>query len=904
LSSTPFVLPVAGDVQICRAFNGSTAADNPDRAFEKAADVPQSEGSSLLLAEIITVTGRVVYENIVSTESEPSMPDSPHSYSNNYDNSWYLKGSPSASQVQVFFSRVDVEYSYDHVKVWDRYNNLVWDSDNIGGHGTNICVAVPGNQARVQLTSDFSITDWGFQVTKFVPNGDRYRGVPMSTIEIWDDDYLGDDLLWTGVSDNSGYFSVTLSNHDGGGANGQDIYVKAFTTSDHARVIVLNGGTYGLETGVYQDVPDESTLNVGNMAAPDAANSAWIVYSNLVYCWNTLMNGGPGYSVTQVKAAWNLGHSSDYGWGCCQGPNGPSHYGTIAEEIHLRSDDGQDTDTILHECGHHVMFHVYSHWLPHTSSYSHYYGSNSPEDIAWQEGWPNFFSIVVALWTETGDRYFDLGGGVGSYSSAAEGVFYDMETSQKLQGGVVNSYPGDTDPFWAGGDTDEATVSYALYDIYDYPNDGLDTYYGGFLRIWWVMAYERHSSLSEFYDSWRAYYKNYLLDQWGCDAAIKQGSLGTINYDPVMFYDDFLDGNTDGWILEESGGDVSLDYSAGLAPVPVPAMKIDKTSVNNEASARHQFPTQGGDFIIEAKIRSANTAGWFYFLGMLGNEFGIYFCMRGGSFAYYTTTWNTFGMSYSANTWYQVDFKVHAASGTYDILINGVLKVTGAAFNGAAGQRYLNTVKFQAGTSTMGSVTGWVDEVAIRGGSSLFSDQFIENLVGWTQVETGGPVDWDGTTGSWNSPSMKLYKQTDTDDTQAFHTVSTTTTGKVFLEARAKISTIDSGKWCYVNLYNSAGVLETYLVLKDGYICYWTSSGWASTTFSYGANTWFKLGLDVDLETGLYDIYGNGVRIAAGTPLWGSGGSHNIAKVGFQAGTHDDLYGMTLWGDDILVSWR
>ena len=204
----------------------------------------------------------------------------------------------------------------------------------------------------------------------------------------------------------------------------------------------------------------------------------------------------------------------------------------------------------------------------------------------------------------------------------------------------------------------------------------------------------------------------------------------------------------------------------------------------------------------------------------------------------------------------------------------------------------------------MGNVIGWADEITIRGGGVLFSDQFEGNLVGWTKTQTGGPVSWDGSNGCWKSPSISLYKQYQTGSTQAFHSLSEKTTGRVSIEARAKLSTTASWKWCYLNLYNSAGALETYLVLRDGYIYYYSpTTGWQSTTFSYSAGSWFKVSLDVDLETGTYDIYGNGVKIVSGAPLWVIG-THNIGKVGLQAGTYNDLYGVTLWCDDIVVSWR
>jgi len=185
----------------------------------------------------------------------------------------------------------------------------------------------------------------------------------------------------------------------------------------------------------------------------------------------------------------------------------------------------------------------------------------------------------------------------------------------------------------------------------------------------------------------------------------------------------------------------------------------------------------------------------------------------------------------------------------------------------------------------------------------IFFDDFSDGSTGnWTLTTSGGPITVDTSTGQVSAPSLNLSKQQRLGATQAFHKFREVTSGNVSAEANLKVNTTSSWKWCYFNLLNRNGSVETYFGLVDGQMQYYAAGAWHTIGASYAADTWYSIGLDVNLGAGIYDIYVNGVLKKLGAPLSGQDGHHAVNAVGLQAGTTNDLYGMTMWADDVLVS--
>ena len=94
----------------------------------------------------------------------------PHPYGNNrtYDFTYSHAG---AQSVAVHFNRLDTESGYDFVRVYDGNGNLVYQesgnkinsgSGSAFGRSDGWCI-VTGSSMTVRLTTDGSVTDWGYQ---------------------------------------------------------------------------------------------------------------------------------------------------------------------------------------------------------------------------------------------------------------------------------------------------------------------------------------------------------------------------------------------------------------------------------------------------------------------------------------------------------------------------------------------------------------------------------------------------------------------------------------------------------------------------------------------------------------------------------------------------------------------
>jgi hypothetical protein len=113
-----------------------------------------------------TYSGRTSEASSTFTVSGgPCLAESPHPYPNNYNNTWTLTNPDSnAASTRVHFSRIETESGWDYVYVRDANNNQINRFD--GTRSDVWSSAVPGRAVKVQLTSDGSITAWGFCVDR------------------------------------------------------------------------------------------------------------------------------------------------------------------------------------------------------------------------------------------------------------------------------------------------------------------------------------------------------------------------------------------------------------------------------------------------------------------------------------------------------------------------------------------------------------------------------------------------------------------------------------------------------------------------------------------------------------------------------------------------------------------
>jgi hypothetical protein len=101
-----------------------------------------------------------------------SYPESSHPYSNNHDEEWVYTLPGSHASIDVTFdSQTDTESCCDFIHVKDGSGNDIPGSPFVGSELAGQTVNVPGTTVRIQLTTDGSVTYWGFRVTRVIDGG-------------------------------------------------------------------------------------------------------------------------------------------------------------------------------------------------------------------------------------------------------------------------------------------------------------------------------------------------------------------------------------------------------------------------------------------------------------------------------------------------------------------------------------------------------------------------------------------------------------------------------------------------------------------------------------------------------------------------------------------------------------
>ncbi|HZT29375.1 MAG TPA: peptidoglycan DD-metalloendopeptidase family protein [Bryobacteraceae bacterium] len=141
----------------------------------------EGDAASSVLDQVM-VEGRRMIDYRVGNSSQPiyypssngnpitggggAYPESAHPYTNNFDNTWtyVMSGNPAAIAV-TFDLQTQVEQNYDYIYIMDGNGNSVAGSPFTGTALAGRTITVPGSTVKIRLTSDFSVTYFGFRVT-------------------------------------------------------------------------------------------------------------------------------------------------------------------------------------------------------------------------------------------------------------------------------------------------------------------------------------------------------------------------------------------------------------------------------------------------------------------------------------------------------------------------------------------------------------------------------------------------------------------------------------------------------------------------------------------------------------------------------------------------------------------
>jgi hypothetical protein len=249
-----------------------------------------------------------------------------------------------------------------------------------------------------------------------------------------------DDLLWTGMTDESGNFtSLDLPRIELDGPGNQDVYVR-FLACNAAVCVQTTDAIYSWRTETIT-VADEDAIDFG--AATSAENEfAQRPFQYINDGWDYAANrGGIGSVLGQVRVFMP----------------GPCTFYTLADDtIHLCADgiDDKSPDDVNHEYGHYVQDKLYgdSFWPSPGGSHTAC-GIVQDRGLSWTEGFADFFGpranqeIVDPL-----DHF---------YTRPWDGSLFslDLEDASVCPPGVR-------------GDNNELRVATTLWDLTDDMDDG------------------------------------------------------------------------------------------------------------------------------------------------------------------------------------------------------------------------------------------------------------------------------------------------------------------------------------------------------------------------------------------------------------------------------------------------
>lgn len=342
------------------------------------------------------------------------------------------------------------------------------------------------------------------------------------TVELWDDDFVGDELLDQDVADLNGFFTLgPVNNNDGPFQGRRDIFLRIYSENESAYVTEsFNGNVFTIQTPTQNEIVSGSydTTIIANLLQSGYFGLADILL-DAYEAW--LLLPGP-YAPAVIQAVSADGVST--GW-----INGQR---TMYIDKSISSIDGYpdtwDRDIIYHEYGHVIANDL--GFFDASPGGTHSWNQFASLELTAAESWANFLSSVLR--TDAVQNNF--------YNDFKDTFWVNLENGEwgenSSVGGSVNHL----------GKHLEGAVSGILWDIYDnanddYDNDGIaDTLSLGVDEIIETLnrnisAGHKPDNINDFWEAWflsPSYgHQRGMMDIWHEHGACCVGMSGDVNWD-------------------------------------------------------------------------------------------------------------------------------------------------------------------------------------------------------------------------------------------------------------------------------------------------------------------------------------------------------------------------------------
>ena len=193
--------------------------------------------------------------------------ESPHPYTNNYDNTWIITQS-GFSHISVHFVNISTENYYDSVYIMNATDDIV---ASYSGTFTDFWTpAIEGNLIKIRLMSDYSVTDYGFYIDK-VANGTYASNISCGKV-IGGYDFSNDDA---DPMDDHGHGTHVAATAAGNGSLkgvAPDAKILAYKVLNAYGSGSMSDVIAGIERAV-NDSADIISLSLGSSGNPDDPTS-------------------------------------------------------------------------------------------------------------------------------------------------------------------------------------------------------------------------------------------------------------------------------------------------------------------------------------------------------------------------------------------------------------------------------------------------------------------------------------------------------------------------------------------------------------------------------------------------------------------------------------------------------
>ena len=304
--------------------------------------------------------------------------------------------------------------------------------------------------------------------------GSNQRPVRYASVEIWDDDLLGDDLLATTFTSSSGYYTATFDNVDGEGGT-QDVYVRVMSDTGACLVRNSSNSYYASITTTTNDVPDGS-FNKGGWYVASFQYPGFYIMDMVIdeYQWVDIQ---VSYTRSKVTAYWPSASAGDY-------------YST-GNELYIGSTYQYARSYILYAYAQCIHYAVRGSSFPSGTGPSPFYmDSETSVGFALRHSWGAFLPSAVD-------------------NTATCFVGGSLESTVYADSPYGHGDSGDWD-----GNIVVGAVANVLWDLFDgtsasdYPGFSSwgDNMGGSFSNIWNVIRSSSINSIDDFWTSWTSSY--------------------------------------------------------------------------------------------------------------------------------------------------------------------------------------------------------------------------------------------------------------------------------------------------------------------------------------------------------------------------------------------------------------